>query len=366
MYERLAADPSSFRTRPSTLAGVALAVLVLAAAAAYLTFLVWASVHASGAVEWFLVVLGWAVAIVVRPRWHRLDPGVTVLSRQEYPGLYGIVGQLADAVGVRPPAVLAVDLEVNAYVTSLGVPGLGRTAIVLGLPLFSTGSWEGRLGVLGHELGHLRAGDTVQGRLVTTAWSMLDGVRYLLTPEELDHALAGPVQEAASFAIEVSTPLARGLLALVAMPVYLVELLLERLMLDSSQHREYLADRRSAQVLGSNAVVECLLQDPVGLLTVAGAAARRGEDPFEALLARPPLTAEQLVARKAALETEPHRADATHPPDGLRIRLVEAAALPPGQGRPEAATTQVAEAELIRLRAAHRKRFADLFKSGRH
>ena len=71
MFERLSAHPESFRRAPSALAATTVAVLVLAGLAAFLGLLVWGTWHASGA-WWVVVVLGWMVALVIRPRAPRL------------------------------------------------------------------------------------------------------------------------------------------------------------------------------------------------------------------------------------------------------------------------------------------------------
>ena len=128
--------------------------------------MVWATTRASG-FGWFLVALGWACLIVVRPRGFRLRPDVLLLAPADYPGLHALVREMAEAVEVRPPDVLGVDLSLNAFVAPIG--WRGQNAMVLGLPFISLGSWHERLGAVGHELGHLRGGDTLRLRLV--AWA---------------------------------------------------------------------------------------------------------------------------------------------------------------------------------------------------
>lgn len=377
MFERLQADPASFRSSPSTLAAVALALLIMAAALGYLAFLVWATLHAEGFVMWGLVALGWAVAIVGRPRIDRVPDEVTVLSREEYPGLHRVVDEMSTAVGVRPPAILGVDLDLNARVGTIGYPGRRRQAMVLGLPLMSLGSWDARLGVIGHELGHLRGRDTVRGGLLASAASTVDTMRYLLTPgDELtaeeswypgnDLGYYDGAYESDAAMMRITSPVVRIILTVLAAPFHGVALLLQRLTLNDSQHREYLADRRSAQVVGSTAAVASMIEVDDGLLALAGSATRRGEDPFAALLARPPMSAAQRAARLQGLAAERIQADATHPPTHLRVRLVDEARLVPGQGRPDAATLATAEAELVRLRATHQRAFADLFRTGQY
>ncbi|MBO9522965.1 MAG: M48 family metalloprotease [Nocardioidaceae bacterium] len=364
MYERLRGDPGSFRTSPSTRAAVALAVVVIAVALGFVGFLVWATLHAHTSVEWGLVALGWAVVVLARPRVVRLPDDATVLGREEYPALHRVVEEMSEAVGAKAPAVLAVDLDFNAYVTSVGRPLRRRSAMVLGLPMMSLPSWSVRLGVIGHEAGHLRGRDTVRNRLFGTADSVLGTARQLLTPGDDLDAEESWYGDSDAAAARAAAPMVRVILGVLAAPFHAVALLLDRLTVNEGQHREYLADRRSAQVVGSAASVGFLLEADEGLATVVGAAARRGEDPFGVLLDRPPMTAEQRSRRLGALAAERIRADSSHPPTHLRVRLVDEARLVPGSGMPDGATLAAAEAELVRLRGERRRELADLFRTG--
>lgn len=362
MYDRLAKDRAAYRSSPSSLAASALAAVVLAASAAFVVVLVAASIHARG-VAWVPVVIGWSVVIALRPRIPRLPRDVVVLDAAAHPGLYAVVGRLAHALGVRPPRVIAVDTDFNAYVTSLGVPP--RPAMVLGLPYFTLLSWPARLAVVAHELGHLRGRDTTRGRVLGAASRTLAGVHYLISPSDDDLVMGArdPVVEAS---IGFGTVLARGVQTMLALPFLLLWLALERLSVLDSQHREYLADRRAAAVVGTEALVEVLLHDLEGVRTAAGAAARRGEDPFAHLAGRRPRTAAERAARMRELEAKVHRADATHPPDHLRIRLLEADPQPPSAAMPAEAELKLAEEELVRLRAASAKRLSQDLRFGRY
>lgn len=364
-FERLLAQPSSFDSSPSDRAALALSGLVLVLAVAYLIFLTWAALHARGVVGWFFVTLGWAVAFAARPRHGRLPSGVTRLRREDYPALHEVVDRMSAAVGVRPPQVLGVYVGFNAYVTSIGPPFAGGNAMVIGLPLFSLGGWSGRLGVLGHELGHLRGRDTVRRRVLASAAAVVDGLRYLLSPSQGLAIARSRYPNGATLLYPLAAGIANLVQSALVAPLHLLALLMQRLELSAFQHREYLADRRAAEVVGADALIEFLLLNYRGLATTAGAAARRGQDPFEVLLGRPPMTPVERKHRLAQLESMTHPADATHPPDHLRIRLLQVGALRPGPNMPDAAVLAAAETELTRLRREHRRALVELAHSGR-
>ncbi|MCW2854472.1 MAG: hypothetical protein JWR52_87 [Marmoricola sp.] len=364
MYERLVAHPASYRATPSTFAATCVAAVVLVGYAAALGLLVWLTLHAT-ALGWVLVVLGWAGVVVARPRRFRLPADVFVLDAATYPALHDIVSTLALAVGVAVPQVLGVDLAFNAYVVPLGLV-LDKDAMVLGLPMMSLGSWHERLGILGHELGHLRGRDTVRSRVISAAHEVLDGAYYLIAPQPGRRnrwAPGGVAYE--SYGAGPLDTVGRWIQGLLALPVQGVSLLLTRLTMTSHQHREYLADRRAAEVVGSEALARSLLWDLEGIRTVVAAAARRQEDPFGVLTSRPSMTESQAAARLITLERKRHRSDSTHPLDHLRSKLVKASALPPSTAMPGEAACLRAEAELEILRERFRREFRDRLIHGR-
>ncbi len=364
MFERLLAQPAAYTSTPSTVVATCLAMVVVGGYLAILGLLVWATLNATGFV-WVIVALGWACVIVSRPRPFRLPPDVLVLQPEEFPGLHALTAEIARGVGVTSPRVLGVELSFNAYVAPLGLI-TNKDAMVLGLPMMSLGSWSERIGVVGHELGHLRGRDTTRSRLIGAAYEILDGIHYVLAPEPGQRnrwAPGGVARE--SYGAGFFEDLTRWVQGLLALPFFAATLLLVRVTLASDQHREYLADRRAAEVVGSHAVAASLLWDIEGIRTAAAAAARRQENPFEALLGRKSMTSEQAAARLATLERKVHRSDSTHPPDHLRIKLVSAGALPASSTMPVENITLAAEAELHTLRERYQREFRDRLIHGR-
>jgi Zn-dependent protease with chaperone function len=237
--------------------------------------------------------------------------------------------------------------------------------MVLGLPYFTVLSWPARLAVIGHELGHLHGGDTTRAHVLGVASRTLAGVHYLISPSD-DDLVMGARDRVVEASIGFGTVLARGVQTVLALPFLLLWLALQRLSVLDGQHREYLADRRAAAVVGTEALVEVFLLDLEGVRTAAAAAARRGEDPFAHLASRRPRTAAERAARIRELEATVHRADETHPPDHLRIRLLEADPRPPSTAMPSEADLELAEEELVRLRAASAKRLSQDLRFGRY
>jgi Zn-dependent protease with chaperone function len=139
---------------------------------------------------------------------------------------------------------------------------------------------------------------------------------------------------------------------------------LELLETSARQRSEYLADRRAARLVGSAAMASALCWDLVGVQAATSAVARRGEDAYAALLARPDPTPAQVAARAAQAPVRGHRVDGTHPPDALRIRLIERHPVLPSVDFPGEELVAAAEAELAQLRARTRKEFHETLRFG--
>jgi hypothetical protein len=97
-----------------------------------------------------------------------------------------------------------------------------------------------------------------------------------------------------------------------------------------------------------------------GILTLANAAVRRREDPFDALDAlrgRPAPSADDVQRRFLRAAQEERRWDSSHPSDALRIRLVLAQPTP--GSRPPLLDVPAADADLRRLRPQLAKQIRD-------
>lgn len=357
LHGRLAADPGSVRAAPSRRAALALSVGVLVGALLVVGALVGWAVSLP---DWwrvgvlaFLALLAWELL----PRPTRLDPKVVVVTADEAPALHALVHRLADEVGVRPPAVLGLETDWNAYVVSLGWGR--RQALVLGLPLWAALDPDERVGALAHELGHLRSRDTAAGRVVGAALSVLGRAATVLWPEDTG--------EHDSLLVSASSALGGVVQRVLAAPVVGLVVLLGRLDAAWSQHAEYVADRLAARAAGPRAVAGALvslLGTPRGL-TAAQVAARTRADPWSAIETAPRPTTRELERRRRGSVLTHHRVDDTHPPTALRLDLV--ARMPDAAPTAlDAALLERADTELRRLREPLTRRFAEELVHGRY
>jgi heat shock protein HtpX len=185
------AEFESLRGRPaagarSSQAGVVL-VLISAMTAFILVALLggalWGSFATPAGVKGigiFLLML----AVFLRPRFpqfagtagSRLDPVAA-------PHLFALVDQVAHAVGVPVPTIIAADHRFNAYWQPVGIR---RTRVLnIALPLWSALQGQGRVALLGRELGHLINGDPDRALLTQPALLTYRRLATLLDPDRL-------------------------------------------------------------------------------------------------------------------------------------------------------------------------------------
>jgi heat shock protein HtpX len=101
----------------------------------------------------FLVLIG----IELRPRVPRLRAELGRTERADAPALFSIIDEVAGKVGAPRIDLLVLDESYNAWCGRFGIRR--RCVLGLGLPLWGALSADGRLALLGHELGHLVNGD---------------------------------------------------------------------------------------------------------------------------------------------------------------------------------------------------------------
>lgn len=363
-HDELVARGLDAATSRGTGAVTLLALLVLAAALAAVLLLAWATVTPKGMWGWVGVAAGWALVAALAPRPVRV-PDATELDPAHFPATHRLVRDLASAVGAPPPATVHVDTDFGAGVVSTG--WAQRPALVVGLPLWTCLTDDERIALLCHELGHLRSRDTGHAALVGHAHGLLERLATLLTPlprdavSDLEDARLGVARSNA-----VMNGVGRAVLTVVSLPALLLLLAFERAAARDSQVREHAADLRAAEVAGTPAVLRLLLTTTgiSGLHTLAGAAARRREDPFDALTQvrdRSDLTAAQVARTRTRAREEDLRWDATHPRDDLRLGVLQAHPSTPDASALEArqALVGAADAELAGLRPMLTRRFRD-------
>ncbi|MFI1104548.1 M48 family metallopeptidase [Streptomyces melanogenes] len=328
LHAELLTDPAA-RPRRDRAAGFAFAValavhgltLALALCGLLLVVLGWSTVSQPllGAV---LLVLAYGL----RPRFARLPKGRPVLRRSDAPRLFGLVDQVAQAVGTTGVDTVAVTADFNASVAAVGIRG--RRHLEIGLALWEVLDWQERIALLGHELGHYAHGDTRHGRVLGSALRSLTLWRFFLAP----HGFGLRRRSLQELFID-------ALLALPRWLVYAVSALLERLTLRAAQRAEYLADRAAARAGSSEAatalldrmliaesVITTLRTQSVIAHTRSGTADRRtaAEGLWERIAERAATVPEREYERLRRVSARRgHSVDDTHPPTHLRRSLIQ-------------------------------------------
>ncbi|MGC4771649.1 M48 family metallopeptidase [Micromonospora sp. DT44] len=258
-----------------------------------------------------------ALAVALRPRFGRVDPDLDVLSRDRAPELFGLIDEVATAIGAPVPDVVGVDGAINAYAGAVGLRR--RRVLALGLPLWGSLPAGERVALLGHELGHFVNGDPRRGLLTQPAFTMLASAADLFRPVRTTVG-AGLVEM-------VGDALGRAFQWVMSRVLFGAHLVLVSVALRDSQRAEYLADDLAARVAGTTAATDLLdallAAESVKLAVRVQTRAGHGPDRWRSAFAearaasgdRLPLLRQLSVRDEASLF-------AAHPPLGLRRQLL--------------------------------------------
>ncbi|MFF1821848.1 M48 family metalloprotease [Kribbella sp. NPDC058245] len=272
---------------------------------------------------WFsaiLALLALTVAFVFRPRAGQLDDHQLV-HRDQAPVLFAVLDEVATAVGARPAVAVAVTGEANVWYHQVG--WRFNPIIGIGLPLWIGLNPQERVAILAHEFGHGRHGDARSGWLIGNAHSVLEGLRETFSESPLDQAR----REWGAEELSGGTLFSRMVNATVGAVVRGLSAVLNRLELRSGQRDEYLADRRSGEIAGSEAAVHALQRTLLaGTSYDALLRALRFPTelaPLEAVRrAVTEVPAREIERRLRVSQVHGTRTDSTHPPTSLRIELL--------------------------------------------
>jgi heat shock protein HtpX len=264
------------------------------------------------------------LAFWLRPNVGRAPRRKGDLRRDQAPSLWGVVDKVAQAAGTQPPHRIILNLDYNA---SVGRPGLRNQRILwLGVPLWLTLAPQMRIALLAHEFGHEVNGDPNRGLLVSPAldtfrrWAQWTGAdRTLAYVFDLDRDHRNVLQVIFEL-----------LLWAVSRVFLLIHLGLLAIGLHDHQRAEYLADGIAAQVAGTEATVGLLdrlvLDDDVQRVVGYGAEtqaplewAEMVDRLQESRQGLPLNLCRQLSIRSTDLWS-------SHPPSGMRARMVESRA----------------------------------------
>lgn len=259
-----------------------------------------------------LSVLLLLVAVVLWPRPPKLPD--RLVRRVDAPETFALFDRIGAALGAPPVTALAIDDDFNAR----AMQARGELVIGMGGILWQASTPRQRIAVLAHEMGHHVNGDPSRGRLIGSAFYVLDRWHELCDPSGgWSDSLAGElVQVPLTFAIE------------------LAEVTLRRATYGESQRAEYLADALASRVAGPDAMREALnllLLAPVldaRLGDFYGPSTPKGVDWFDAVAKGLLSTStERWDALREKAEAERHTVDQSHPPTIYRLYFLEE--LPP-------------------------------------
>ncbi|MEV6282346.1 M48 family metalloprotease [Kribbella sp. NPDC051770] len=272
-----------------------------------------------------LAAIAIAIGLMLRPRATRLDPDVQLVFREDAPVLFGLLDQIAAAVGTTQVAAVALDAEPNVCFVRVG--WRFRPVIGIGLPLWTGLRPQERVAVLAHELGHGRNGDARHGWVVDAAESVLEQLEAAFTEQPYDEY---KLDAAHALGTDTSTShLTRVINSIVGPIIRGYAWLLDRVSLRGNQRAEYLADRTAAEVAGSEAAAWALERTLLGDTSYRALerALRFEKDlpPLEAVRRAVAETPKREIERRLRVSRlRETRTDSSHPPTYLRAKLIRA------------------------------------------
>ena len=245
-------------------------------------------------------------------------PGRPAAAPEQAPTLFRLIDDVAAAVGAPAPHLVEADSRFNASTSAVGLRR--RRVMRLGMPMWAVLPPQQRVALIGHELGHFVNGDARRGPVTRVPLTTLGRLADLLRPARpvRDYGIAGVIGEA----------LAGVLLGTLRKVVQAGHVGLVWVCLRDSQRAEYLADELAARAAGSTAAAQLadtlVLSD--SLFAVARREARRAVTATGWLAAADALRIE-VVPRLPGMRQLSVRDEvslfATHPPTGLRARMIE-------------------------------------------
>ncbi|ADB34996.1 hypothetical protein Kfla_5993 [Kribbella flavida DSM 17836] len=270
-----------------------------------------------------LAAIAFCVALLLRPRATHLPPDAYVVQRDEAPVLFTLLDEIATVVGTPPVVAVAVDAEPNI---SFGRVGWRFQPVIgLGLSLWATLSPQERVAVLAHELGHGKNGDARHGWVIGAAESVLRQLNEVFSNQPMDEYRLD--MAAAIGATHSNGHLSRVINSIVGPVVRGYTWLLERVSLRSNQRAEYLADRRSGEIAGSDAAAwaleRSLLADTAYRALERALRFEKELEPLEVVRRAVTEVPQREIERRLRLSRlREIRTDSSHPPTYLRARLI--------------------------------------------
>ncbi len=206
-----------------------------------------------------------AGAVVAGAASMRVDPVLPVrgdaVTRKQAPELWGLVDEVAEALGSDKPDHIVVGLDPNFWIISGAVEMVGEglkgrlngKTLYVSLPLMRVLKEEEFVGIVGHELGHFRGRDSEYSARFLPVYIAVDGARYSLE-DFSDFDAKGP---ALSIVLtRIARYPAKALLSLLGSTFH-------RNVQKISRIREYAADEAAAEVAEPRALATALFRLPL-------------------------------------------------------------------------------------------------------
>ena len=346
----------SLPARPSVARGtlVRLAVaslLLLGLDVAMLAGGLWLAQYGAGLIRVVGIMLV-LMSVECRPRFPHVDADYGRVTRDAAPHFWQVVDEARRAVGAPPIHVLVLTDEFNAF---CGRTGPRRRAVLgIGLPVWAALSPAGRSALLGHELGHLVNGDPTTAFLTQPALVTLVRLSRIFQPRQLfGRPRIGHEG--------LTAPLAW----MIFWPLYLIcsrsQAYLSRVASRDHQRAEAYADALAVSLGGSAGAAELmdvlLFQDAVQTALIRAAIA--GPVDPTVLHEGSAAALDEVRPRGRRAEQRSLRRDASpyasHPPTGVRRRLVACWPTTPARTVLPAATWAAADRDLAAKYATLRR-----------
>jgi Zn-dependent protease with chaperone function len=303
------------------------------------------------------------LAIGLWPRLGRLDRYSRQIPRDQAPALYRLLDEVAAAIGAPAPHIVEVDSSFNASAGSIGV--LRKRVVRLGMPLWALLPPQQRVALLGHEMGHFVNGDAARGPVTQIPLTTLGRLADLLRPAgwRLNRRGTSTLTQTMRGTNIVAEMITGVVLTVAHGIVRSGHVVLVWICMRDSQRAEYLADQLAARAGGSTAAAALLdsLMMSDSMAMVARREARGGVAVSGWLAAADALRVE-VAPRLSGMRQLSARDEvsmfATHPPTGMRARMIESRTYEPAAVTLTAADSQRIDNELAKPLADARRDLA--------
>jgi Zn-dependent protease with chaperone function len=313
------------------LASYALALSIHLSSVVLLAIGVWLIVTARNFITVLFAILALFLAFGLRPRLGSFRRLANVRYRDDAPVLFGVLDQVAAEVGAKPVHGVVANGEWNASYSAVG--WRRKRVVTLGLPLWDVLSADQKVAVLGHEFAHGVNGDARHGAVVGTSLATLARLHSSLLPGPR----LRPRPQMRTGTLDLLMQAGRALPRGVIRAVFTTEHLISR---RAGQRAEYLADAIGARVASPASMADALDAIGTGRETYRNVMERRasrrsypagtGSGPAfldELRSALQDIPENEKERRRRVNQHALRKADDTHPPTHLRIRMLRG--LPP-------------------------------------